>query len=108
MLALVAELAPLGEVVGSLVEDVDLSVGSIRTHDVLLDGIPHSDCLDKLVEGGERILPFLRRNDFDNARLHSILVDLFHLYGVRKRVVSTCASSKKLIASTSRGSKRCP
>ncbi len=55
MLALVAELSPLGQVVGPLMEDVDLAVGAIGTHNILLDRFADADLFDEVVQLGERI-----------------------------------------------------
>lgn len=48
MFALVAKLSPLRQIVGSLVEDVDLAVGTVGSHYILLDRLSNSDWLDKL------------------------------------------------------------
>ena len=82
MLALVAELPPVGEIVGALMKDVDLSICAIGSHDVLLDRLANSDLLDEVVDRWRRVLPLLRRNDFDDARFHAVLVDLFHLHSI--------------------------
>lgn len=48
-------------------EDVDLTISSVGAHDVLLDRLADANLLDKLIEVWERLLPFRRRNDFDNS-----------------------------------------
>lgn len=79
MFTLIAESPPLWQVVGALMQDIDLAVGAVGAHDVLLDGVSDPDVFDQFVEFGEGIFPLLRRDDFDNARLHAIAVDFFHL-----------------------------
>lgn len=60
-------------------EDVDLTIGSVGAHDVLLDGLANPYCFDEFLDVGERFSPFVRRYDFDDARLHAIRVDGSHL-----------------------------
>lgn len=79
MLALVTQLSPLGNVVGSLVENVHLAVGTVGTHYILLDGFADSNLFDEIVEVGKRVLPLARRNYFDNARLHAVAINCSHL-----------------------------
>lgn len=81
MLAFLAKLAPLWYVVRSTVKDIDLSICAIRAHNVLLDRFANSDLLDKIVERGLSVLPFCRRNDLNNAGLHTVAVNLGHLDG---------------------------
>ena len=45
MFTLITELSPLREVVGSLVENVDLSIRSIGAHYFLLDRLSDGDLL---------------------------------------------------------------
>jgi hypothetical protein len=79
MFALVAELTPLWKVVRSTVYNVNLAVSAIGTHDILLDRFSNFDLFDKVVKLGESVFPFLRRNNLDDTRLHTIAVDSFHL-----------------------------
>ena len=60
-------------------KDIDLSISSIGTHDFLLNWLPDGDLLHQLVQDGEVVFPFLRRDNLDNARLHAIRIDFFHL-----------------------------
>lgn len=89
MFALVAELPPLWQVIGSLVEDVDLTIGTVGAHDILLDRLSNSDRFDELAKIRERALPVVWRDDLDNAGLHSIGINSFHLQrnGVSMRLV---------------------
>ena len=60
-------------------QDVDLPVGPVGTHDVLFDGLAHPNVLDEVVERRLGIFPFLWWDDFDDAGLHSVAINLFHL-----------------------------
>lgn len=74
-----AKLAPLRQVVRSAVEDVDLAICAVGAHDVLLDGLANLDELDEVIERRLRSCPVGRGDNFDDARLHAIAVDLVHL-----------------------------
>lgn len=80
MFALVAELSPLRQVVRALVEDIHLTISSVGAHDVLFNRFANSDCFDEFLDIGERISPFIRGYDFDDARLHAVRVDCCHLF----------------------------
>lgn len=60
-------------------EDVDLAICSVGAHYVLLDGFSDTDSLDEVVEFRERISPLRRRDDLDDARLHTVGIDSLHL-----------------------------
>ncbi|MGO7888691.1 hypothetical protein ACC740_37765, partial [Rhizobium ruizarguesonis] len=62
MFSLIAQLAPFGEVVGSLVQQIHLAIRSIRPHDILLDGFADSNRLDDFVWRRLVVKPFLRGN----------------------------------------------
>lgn len=79
MFALVAELPPLRQVIGSLVEDVDLTIGTVGAHDILFDRLSNSNRFDELAEILERVLPVVWRDDLENAGLHSVRINSFHL-----------------------------
>lgn len=80
MLALFTQFPPLRHIVRSSVEDVDLSVGTVGAHDILLDRFANSDMFNEVVEGRLLLLPFFWGDDLDNAGFHAIVVDLVHLY----------------------------
>lgn len=79
MFALVAKLPPLRQVVGSLMKDVDLAVGTVGSHYVLLDRLSNSNWFDELAQIWERVLPFVWRYDLDDAGLHTVGIDGSHL-----------------------------
>ena len=60
-------------------KDIDLAVCAIGPHDVLLDWLLDLDLLDQFVQGWQRVLPFLRRDDLDDSGSHAVRVYLRHL-----------------------------
>lgn len=79
MFTLVTELPPLGQVVGSLVEDVYLSISTIGPHDLLSNGFADPDLLHQVSERRKLVLPLLWRYYLDDAGFHSVGIDLLHL-----------------------------
>jgi hypothetical protein len=79
MFTLFAKCPPLREVVGSPVEDIDLSVRAIGSHDILLDWLSNPNLFDEVVDFWQGVFPFLWRDDLDDTRLHSVRVDFLHL-----------------------------
>lgn len=79
MLALIAELSPLRDVVRSAVEDVDLTVGAIGSHDILFDRFSDPDLFDQVVQWRLFVLPFLGGDNLNDSRLHAVTVYFFHL-----------------------------
>jgi hypothetical protein len=80
MLTLVTELSPLRQIVGSLVKNVHLTIGTVGSHDFLLDGLTDPDLLHQIVESRQLLLPLLRRYDFNDTGFHPIGIDLLHLF----------------------------
>ena len=76
VLRLIGQVLPFGQVVGALFFDVGLSINSLRTYELLCDGILDLDRFDKLVEVRLLVSPFLRGNNLDDTRFHAVLVDL--------------------------------
>ena len=79
MLALIAQLSPLWQIVGTLMEDIDLAISTIGAHDILFDRFLDLHLLDQFVEGRQGVFPFLRWDNLDNSRFHAIGVDFRHL-----------------------------
>ena len=59
-------------------ENVDLTIRAVRAHDVLFDGLTHSDLLDELIQCRLRIFPFFGGDDFDDAGFHAVTIYRFH------------------------------
>lgn len=80
MFTLIAQLAPLWQVVGALMHDICLSICTSSSHDILLDWFLDPDCLDSLIKSRLRGNPFSWRYYFNNSGPHSILVNCAHLF----------------------------
>ncbi len=79
MFSLIAQLAPFGKIVCSLVQQIHLAIRSIRPHDILLDRLPNSNRLDDFVWLRLVVEPLLWGDYFHNAGLHTVFVDAIHL-----------------------------
>ena len=69
-------------------ENVDLAIGSVLAHDLLLDWLANTDLLDQIVQWRQLALPVLGRDDLDDAGFHAIFVYLFHLHSPEKSIQS--------------------
>lgn len=63
-----------------MVKNIDLSIGSVGTHDFLFDRLSDSDLLHEVVQGRKLLSPFFGRDDLDDTRLHAVRIDLRHLW----------------------------
>ena len=79
MFTLFAKLPPLRDVVGSAVKNIDLAIGTIGSHDFLLDRFADAHMLDHVVQRRLLVLPFLRWDDLDDSGRHAVTVDFVHL-----------------------------